>query len=496
MFTCWVLQVLYKQETADVMLNISIAILTIFIPVAVALFFEPKEEQSYAALDKAVILDHLINGPQILWQISLLFLPLFLWQIKYLPLHFLALILWGIGIYLVIMKLGHVYTWIRGNKFPYRFAHLKTAPINSDAENLWRSVWDTSSINFANEQEFFSIFKEKINSTLIRKESGELTFLVKLLQDFEIFVDKRDPIFLTSPDDVFQQVLDWHYQIWREEQQRLGNEAERGLWRYFYTLAHTLDQIIKKIISRMLKSDRLSYGFFDLLKKHIEKHKEDSEKVGDNAHFYMRDFLGVFYPTFLELIEDASDQYDIWEHYFPQLLKITEENIKYLPARISLYHYLEWARDRINRLGPKTEYDGTLENVTMELFPSTEPIFWSIMMTLLLRSWGDKGRMATLVEKERNFGLRGRIMGWTRDVNDPEPDIGTLMQEERESSLQNSISLLIRLFPLDFTLETVNKYIDELEGLNYTDEERKENRRKQILEYLKRIKQFIESSQK
>ena len=56
------------MELPTVMQNIGLALLTIFIPVALFLF-EKNDESNFKTLDKAVILDHLVDarnwpGPQ------------------------------------------------------------------------------------------------------------------------------------------------------------------------------------------------------------------------------------------------------------------------------------------------------------------------------------------------------------------------------------------------------------------------------------------------
>jgi hypothetical protein len=73
-------QIIISENTSQVLLNTSIALLTIFIPVAISLF-ETNRDSEFSSLDRAVILDHLVNGKRILWELGLLFIPVFFWSV-------------------------------------------------------------------------------------------------------------------------------------------------------------------------------------------------------------------------------------------------------------------------------------------------------------------------------------------------------------------------------------------------------------------------------
>ena len=165
-FSGWLL---HANNIEDIILNINLALITILIPVAIAIFGDKKE---FEALDKNVILDYVVAAKSILSYLALIFLPLFFWYVS--PLlwfRFIGLAFWLIGIYLIIKILIHSYNWLKGNKYILRFKYLRGLEDLSDLEENWRSVWQTQNISAENEREFYKIFVGKINNILNNHDS-------------------------------------------------------------------------------------------------------------------------------------------------------------------------------------------------------------------------------------------------------------------------------------------------------------------------------------
>lgn len=483
----WLCQIIINDNTSQVLLNTSIALVTIFIPVAISLF-ETNKESDFKILDSAVILDHLVNGKIILWELSLLFIPIFLWNIDSMVARFIALASWSLGVYFAVNKLSIVYSWIRGNRYSSRFAYLKYSNINQEAEDLWRSVWETKNINRENEDNFFKIFNQKINNAFSKEDIYELRISLKLIQDFNILINKRDILFLTSKDNLFAELLKWHYLSWEREFSNMPNDKDINKFSVYTSISSTLDEIFKKILERSLESN-FSYGFFNLIDEHIKKHKDSKVIDGNHEYYYRESFLSIFYSKFFDLIGKSNQKYDIWNHYFPKSLKIDEDTIKEPFAFITLDNYIQWAIDRIRDTSNK-KYDSELENVSREIFPSVEPIFWSIMMTFLMRSWEDN-RFKSLIENKRSFGFIGRIFSWSGSINE-EIDTTARMSIHEEQQLKDSVALLCKLFSNQFSLSNIDNYIEELNKLNYSDNEIRELYRKQVLKYMELIKAHLE----
>ncbi len=156
-----------ESDLPAILLGIVVAYLTILISVAIAIFSEKKE---FEALDRNVILDHIIKAKGLLLYLGLTFLPLLFWTGALPCTRLIAIIFWIIGVVFITKILISSYYWMKGNKFRLRFDYLRELRNRQDMEEAWRSVWQADNINFQNEQEFFNIFHATVNRILENDE--------------------------------------------------------------------------------------------------------------------------------------------------------------------------------------------------------------------------------------------------------------------------------------------------------------------------------------
>jgi hypothetical protein len=140
-----------------------VAYLTILISVAIAIFSDKKD---FEALDRNVILDHILKAKWLLLYLGLTFVPLLFWNGSLSWTRLFEIILWVIGVFFITKILINSYHWMKGNKYRFRFDYLRDLRNKQDMEEAWRSVWQTENINFQNEQEFFNIFHSTVDRLL------------------------------------------------------------------------------------------------------------------------------------------------------------------------------------------------------------------------------------------------------------------------------------------------------------------------------------------
>lgn len=155
----------------NILQNIGIALLTILIPLAIAILndvYQKRREQKieFSNLDLHVILDRIFKIKQLLLCVALIFLPTIFWEISSGKFRSIVLVLPVVGIYLLGKTVRDIYYWIKGNAFEFRFSYLKNLKNHDDMEAVWRSVWQTKNINTRNEEEFFRIFSYTIDRLL------------------------------------------------------------------------------------------------------------------------------------------------------------------------------------------------------------------------------------------------------------------------------------------------------------------------------------------
>jgi len=152
-----------ESDLPAILLGIVVAYLTILISVAIAIFSEKKE---FDALDRNVILDHILKAKSLLLYLGLTFFPLLFWNGSLPTTRLVEIFFWIIGVVFITKILINSYYWMKGNKFRLRFGYLRKLRNRQDMEEAWRSVWQTENINYQNEQEFFRIFQSTVNRLL------------------------------------------------------------------------------------------------------------------------------------------------------------------------------------------------------------------------------------------------------------------------------------------------------------------------------------------
>lgn len=482
---------IFLFQTGD-LLNIlgmiGIALLTILIPIAIAIF---KDSQDFEVLDKNVILDHVVKARLFLIYLALIFLPLLFWVSSPVWLRFLELVTWGVGIYFVSIVLINSYHWMKGNKFGLRFDYLKNLKIIKDLEESWNSVWQTKKINTQNEKEFFTIFSSTIDN-LLKNNEKNLKIISKLLEDFNNFIENRSNIFLVVLPEIFPKILEWHFAIWKKEYILLSQKNKLKEWSGYNEISRALDSVLQKIEERIFKEGH-SFSFFKKLEEHAENYKKEFIEGSENRkYYYIKHLMSIFYHSFFEKIYHSPERYDIWGHYFPKEWKITKdklENKDNIIAAVSLNIFLQWALERIRKTNSEKEIDLNLDEVASGLFPSVDPNLWAKILTLLMRPWANNDRMKSLVEQGLNFGFASRpVVGFSES----EEEVLKQLHEQIKSQEDSTLELALFLFKHDLTKEKLQEFIADLKKIKYNEETKEEVRRKNFIAIFEKMISLLE----
>jgi hypothetical protein len=460
-----------------ILLGIVVAYLTILITVAIAIFGDRSKE--YETLDRNVILDYVIKVKSLSVYLGLAFFPLLFWNNSLTWTRLLEMILWAVGVGFMTRILFHSYHWMKGNKYRLRFGYLRDLRNTQDTEEAWRSVWQTEKINYQNEQEFFKIFYSSCNRYLVDASKDNLIIASKLLGDFNNFLDNRSSLFLIRMDGMFANILEWHFKLWKNEHEYLGQEGKIEEWGLYGDLSRTLNSIFRQIETRALK-ERDSFLFI----RRLEKHTNEYKKEVVSSRYYIESLFRTFYQVLFQNISEAPDRFDIWEHYFPKEWKITLSNLQKsenLVSRISLKNFFEWADGRF--LQASKEKDFSLNDVVNNLFPEVDPILWSRILTFVMSSYGEN-RVRSVIERPWNIGFVGRVKilsGFQEDE----------LSRSYEIDEINTFELAYFLFKKEFTTRNLEDYIKSLEQLSYPQESPEADKRDELLHLFTKMLAFV-----
>jgi hypothetical protein len=278
-------------------------------------------------------------------------------------------------------------------------------------------------------------------------------------------MDLRSTIFLAGLDGVLDNILQWHFEMWKKEHEYLGKIDKRDEWRIYSDLSRTIDSIFRHIEMRSLK-DRASYSFFSKLERHADKYETESV----SSRYYNEYLFGTFYQVYFQNIYDASDRYNIWNRNFPRKWKVTKSNLessKYTISQITLNNFLEWASNRIWNTSEEKDY--LLNDVSTNLFPEVDPILWALILIFIFSPYGDD-RIRSVIERPWKFGFVGRFRVYSGNQED---EIRRMNDDEE----RNTFDLSYFLFGEQFSENNLKIYLRSLEMLSYPEQPVEERKR-------------------
>jgi hypothetical protein len=450
--------IILEQIDQDIFQTINMAFLTILIPIAIAIFGDKKE---FEELDKNLILDHIVKAKYFLLYMSLVFIPLFFWNISPPWLRLVEMIIWLVGFFFLSKILIKLYHWMKGRKFPLRFDYLKNLNNLDDFEEVWLSVWRTEKINSQNELEFFKIFINTIEKLLKTNDEKHLKTTLKLLNDFDIFMNNRSVNFLIFLDrHIFLKILELHFKIWERSPVFSQKNESHNDDIYYFQILQNIESILKKFEKTGLTKENsylLFMKFFSSFKKHLKKYEEKISEDKDKYFKYIESLLSLFYQVFFENIEKSKYKDNIWDELFPREWRITKNNLinkNNVVAEISFKEFKKWAELRIRQL--TRDFDSELESITPNMFPEVNKILWSRILIFVFSPFGEN-RIKSVIERKWSFGF----------ITFPGLD---------EHYKKETFELAILLFPDQFSEENLKSYIKSLEELKYTENSSEEKR--------------------
>lgn len=364
----------------------------------------------------------------------------------------------------------------------------------TDVLKIFKELWQRKDDEI--EQEFsikpvhvFEFFSQKIDRLL---EKSYLDIAREYFNDFLARIHNRSIIFLVMLTEIFPKILEWHYRIWEKEYEYLSRKDKLREWSSYGKVSRILNSILEKIEERSLR-EHWAFGFFEPFKKHAEEYKKkfvESEK--GKKYYYIESLLSIFYQVFFENIEASSERYDIWEHYFPKEWKITKthlEDNENIIAQVSLNKFLHWTQERMWQT--KEEFDRKLDDVASNLFHEIEPRVWVPVLIFCLSPHVGDNRVKSVIERPWNFGGAGRVF-----FGCGEEDLLERMESQIESEKRNTFELATVLFKDTFSKENLERYIEDLKGLEgkYKDDSLEEDKRAKLLGIFTGMLDFLQTT--
>lgn len=447
LFSCIVFSYEIVEKWKDYFQNVNIALLTILIPLAIAVlsdYLRDKRSKNgkvdYLELDLQIILNNVFNIKKLLFVAILLFLPSFFWT-SILMVKVFWTIIWLIGVFLLVMIILDFFFWIK-SPYIFRYSYLSKVRKNNEYIKAWFSVWAKNDMRRNEEEEFFDIFSSKISS-LIKEDEPNL-FFNSLFSSFTQNIKNRSKdMLLYGGKSVrpFEKILRWH-----------RTDCKMGQTKRF-PIAPEIEEVISYLETESFSS---SYcHFFSQFKNHIDKYLDDK--------YYVDSLFSRFFSVLLSNLDKINGNLSPWRCY-PEEWKIKSANIgkeNIIPI-ISLVKVLEFAENRIPAGRFKGDnYDRQLEYIFSNLFSETEHIEWSNLIIFLLYPESEN-KLEEIITSNRPFGRFGKMMGGWFETDDK-------FNEEVQEKIDKGLAENKKLIKIVYK---INKYrFPEKEQLiNYREE--------------------------
>ena len=460
---------------ASILGIISSILITVLIPVAVVVV---NQEIDLRALDRNVILDHVLRGPRALTYLAMITIPIIVWGTSsHLAIKMLTLAVWITGICLTAGIMVRVYRWMKHDKSDARFQYLKDVSDSGDMEKSWEALWKFTGTSTDHELKFFGLFRDTIDSLMNRGNDDGITTVSTLLNDFHSFFKNRSFRFkAVMIVGFFQDIMGWHYVSWEKSTQSSGDIHK---WNAHTQIVDVLQSIFVDL-EKFSLSSMMSKAFFGGLKDHIDKHLSDNQKVKRNGQVYEKSIIASFFLGLVGHVESHKDYHGDWKHHFPLDWRITVGNLAKTNASGSFTwcmwgEYVGWAYPRIAASYLENKSDLVLSSITTNLFPSADVMLWARLLTLAWINHPKKEILNRLIENGANFGRDGRIRTW--DVSNPEQQ--EIHRSELECNERNeTLRLALKLLSVNFKQADIKDCLSELNGFVYPEGSREEHGKK------------------
>jgi len=474
----------------ELMQGMAGAIITIQISFAVGILIESYQRRGKAngALDLRVFLDEVWNFKLMLVATLVAFISPFFLVYENLVSDSIFFSIWIVSLVILTLTLIRLYKGVKNTSNEFKLKYFSKKRDKVDTQESWRSLWSGKSDDRFEDEDYFEHFSSDIDTYLSSDNQEDVRFAGRLLNDFHDFIDNRDSVFLLSFDNCFPKILEWHYLIWEKQYSTFAKENMDKIDRTsYFEIDYIVDNIIHKITNEALSTNRArSSSYFIHLENHFKKYSK--EEVEGKKHNYIYLESVPIYQDIFEKIPESNESHDIWSRYFPQEWKITEKNYKkYTESRVFLRNFLDWVQSR--NWGKKEEgWDKVLDNISKELFPSTEPRIWSRIITFVFSAWSDS-RMKNIVEQDIKFGYIGQSVSGSG-----EEDISKKLHDLTEEKEESSIKLALFLFENVFSKGSVEQWILDLESMEYSEDTKYYSEKLTWLEILNKMLILISKS--
>jgi len=441
-----------QPQLPDNIQNIAIALLSIFIAVAI---FLVERDGGVSELDRKVLLSKVIKANDFVIYIALLFLPPLFWDVFTYGFKVLSVFLFAYGAHGILEILYRVYRWLynfrsdaKTERDDYRqqlkFEYLEEIQSPVVRRYEWQGIWNewekSNSIGF---KDYLDKFIVNVNELINRKQFDVASNYVS------DFVDsiKNLPFYGWHYfDQVSKQAFEW-YKTTFVKKDSDKKETQSIVFEF------STENLIRALV-KSCEENRTESLLIDNLNKHISAENVDDEYKGKLLDMVIQDLFEL----------DSTKLADVVNDSFPPEWKVTLSNLNTkgnMTVWMIVNSYLRWAQNKI--LDTSKEFDSQLESLSYYLFPESDPSTWSTILTFIATPTFSGKRVESYIKSGKTFGFGSRVISTSGEYSKEELD--TYVNETIKGQQERTIDLALRLFPQYFSMASLQNYTKEIASL-------------------------------
>lgn len=451
------LYVTKSPNLLTVMQTIGIALVTVYIPVALFLFSQSGEDGHYENVDKIVILDYVINAKTLIFKMGLIFFPLLFWDVDFTITKIVLFTVWFIGVAATTQPIVKAYCWVRNPKFDIRIAYFVKHQKAFDNADLWKEMWEQRNGNISQIKKTCDVFFDTIDALWQDPSTEYFKVVPRLLDDYRIFLAREDFLTISLLSGALQKILSLHEKAWtsdnnfRKKIEKDNDMAHLDTKVCYGRIASVTSDLLILLATRLPK-EKDQYEFFRVLSRHL-KENEQYKKNGYVESLFQQFFAGYF---------DGIERSSVWDvdlDYFPGDWKVTKGNMNaeqmFIPD-IVLWNYLEWV---VGRFYEKNNAYITI--VTRAIFPEMDTNAILFFLKCAITPDGIKEKVKLFVTDGLNLGAAPVIISRSHEE----------ARVSRDILIENTFSIIswVPFLRGEFAEKRLIEYIDELSRLKLNE---------------------------
>jgi hypothetical protein len=471
-----------QGEFSPLLQNFSLALLTVLIPVSLAIF----QTRDGEAFDRMVVVNKVLKLDDLFIAILLCFFPTILWVFfagNWFQL--LLFIIWTIGCQKLIGIYWINFRWLKGRQDDVKFEYIKSLKFtNNDFTTAYEYIWRTSDSLKYKEREYIDLFASTLENLI---ENKNYLIIEKLIDGFNLHLDKRTPTAVLISENLLKSFFNIHKISWQESHQLMGSD-NIDLWGNIDEVNRKVEELINEVFLLGIKNKR-SHFFMKKYQENINNNLGLSVTYDKGSYNYVEQTISSFtHVLFSEQIE-REEARTFWNYEFPVEWKITKLGLtnSYSLVVIQIINdYIRWLGEEFH----KDNEGFKVDNITLHLFPDIDPMVWLPLIDFSLHSFGES-RVSSMIQRKWQFGLIGRIRTYTGKPSNEKAFNDFKNDREKTYELIYSLSY----FGTIFSLSNLNKYLLELNKHKTQDNIQLRNK-KWLISVFNEMKRYLKSQEK